>query len=49
MAYNLYLLPLSLKHCELVDTTDTRYLHQIHTPLVSPLMNTLYIKLYNDK
>ena len=35
MSYDLYPLPPSLKPCELVDTTDSRYLNQNHFPLVN--------------
>ena len=36
MTYDLYPLPLSLKPCEPIDSTDTRYLNQMHAPLVNP-------------
>ena len=47
IVYDLYPLPPSLKPCELVDTTDTRYLNQSHTPITNPLKKSLHIKLYN--
>ena len=49
MTYDLYPLPPSLKPCEPVDTTDTRYLNQSHTPITSPLKKALHIELYNEK
>ena len=49
MAYDLYPLPPSLKPCEHVDYTDTRYLNQMHTPLINPLKRALDIELYNEK
>ena len=49
MAYDLYPLPTSLKPCEHVDTTDTRYVNQSHDPLTNLLKKGLYIELYNEK
>ena len=49
MVYNLNPLPLSLKSCELIDTTDTRYLNQCHTSITNPLKKALHIELYNEK
>ena len=49
MVYDLYPLPLSLKACEPVDTTDTWYMNQPHDHLINPLKKVLYIKLYNQK
>ena len=49
MVYDLYPLPLSLKPCEPVDTTDTWYINQPHDDLVNPLKKVLYIELYNEK
>ena len=49
MAYDLYPLPPSLKPCEPVDTTDTRYLNQSSTPVANPLKKALHIELYNEK
>jgi len=49
MAYDLYPLPPSLKSCEPVDTIDTRYLNQFHTPITNPLKKALHIELYNEK
>ena len=45
----IYILLPSLKPCEPVDSTDTRYLNQVHTSLVNPLKRALDIKLYNEK
>ena len=49
MARDLYSLPSSLRPCEQVDSTDTRYLNQTHAPLVNPLKRSLHIELYNEK
>ena len=49
MTYDLYPLSPSLKPCEPVDTTDSRYLNQQHTPLANPLKKVLHIELYNEK
>ena len=49
MVYDFYPLPLSLKPCEPIDTTDTRYLNQSHTPITNRLMKALHIELYNEK
>ena len=49
MAYNLYPLPPSFKPFEPVDSTDTRYLNQMHAPLINSLKKALDIELYNDK
>ena len=44
MSYDLYHLPPSLKPCEPVDTTDSRYLNQQHSPLVNPLKKNSTLK-----
>ena len=49
MAPDLYPLPPSLKPCEPVDSTDTRYLNQTHAPLVNPLKKFLHVERYNEK
>ena len=49
MAYTFYPLPPSLKLCESVDSSNTRYLNQMHTPLINPLKKALDIELYNEK
>ena len=49
MAYDLYPLPPSLKPCEPVDTTYTRYLNQSHSSITNPLKKALHIELYNEK
>ena len=49
MVYDLYPLPSSLKPCELVNTIDTMYLNQSHTPITNPLKKKFYIELYNEK
>ena len=49
MAYTFYPLPPSLKLCESVDSTNTRYLNQMHAPLINPLKKALDIELYNEK
>ena len=49
MAYDLYPLTPSLKPCKPVDSTDTRYLNQSHTPIANPLKKALHIELYNEK
>ena len=49
MAYDLYPLPPSLKPCEPVDTTDTRYLNQSRIPIINHLKKALHIELYNEK
>ena len=49
MAHDLYPLPPSLKPCEPVDSTDTRYFNQMHSPLINPLKKALDIELYNEK
>ena len=49
MAYDLYPLLPSLKPCEPVDTTDTRYLNQSYTSVANPLKKALHIELYNEK
>ena len=49
MAYDLYPLPPSLKPCEPVDTTNTRYLNQSHSLFTNPLKKLLDIELYNEK
>ena len=47
MVVDLYPLPLSLKLCEHVDSSDTRYLNQSYSPIVNPLREPLNIELYN--
>ena len=49
MTYDLYPLPLSLTPCEHVNSTDIRYLNQMHAPLINSLKKALDIELYNDK
>ena len=49
MSEDLYILPPSLKPCEPVDGSDTRYLNQTHAPIVNPLHKPLSIELYNEK
>ena len=49
MAYDLYPLPQSLKPCETIDSIDTRYINQSHTPIANPLKKALHIELYNEK
>ena len=49
MAYDLNPLLPFLKPCKHIDTTDTHYLKQTHTPLVNPLRYVLHIKVYNEK
>ena len=49
MSDNLYILPPSLKPCEPMDRSDTRYLNQSHTHIVNPLKKQLNIELYNEK
>ena len=49
MVYDLCPLPPSLKPCEPVDSTNTRYLNQIHDPLINTLKMALDIKLYDEK
>ena len=45
MALNLYLLPPSLKSFEPIDSTDTHYLNQTHTPFVNPLKRLCTLNL----
>ena len=47
-ATDLYPLPHSLKPCEPVDTSDTRYLNQSYFPITNPLRKPLKIELYNE-
>ena len=49
IAYDLYPIPPSLKPCEPIDITDTRYLNQSHVSLTNLLKKDLHNKLYNDK
>ena len=49
MSEDVYILPPSLKPCEPVDSSDTRYLNQSHAPIVNPLKEPLSIELYNEK
>ena len=48
MAVDLYPLPPSLKPCEPVDSSDTRYLNQSYSPIINPLRKALNIELYNE-
>lgn len=47
MDYDFCPLPPSLKPCEPVDTTCTRYLNQSHTPLANSSKKDLHIELHN--
>ena len=47
-AVDIYILPPSLKPCEPVDSSDTRYLNQSYSPIVNPLGKPLNIELYNE-
>ena len=38
----------SLKPCEPVDSSDTRYLNQLYSPIVNSLRKALRIELYNE-
>jgi len=49
MATDFYHLPLSLKSCELVVSSDLRYLNQSYSPIINPLSKPLNIVLYNEK
>ena len=49
MTYDLCPLLLSIKPCEPMDTTYTRYLNQTHAPPINSLNKALHIELYNDK
>ena len=49
MAYDLCPLPPSLKPCEPIKTTETRYLNQSHTPITNSLKKALHIELYNEE
>ena len=48
MSLDLYILPPSLKSCDPVDESDTRYLNQSHAPIVDSLKKPLIIELYNE-
>ena len=48
MSIDLYPLPPSLKPCEPVDSSDTRYLNQSYYPIVNLLRKALNIELYNE-
>ena len=48
MEGDLYPLPPSLKLCELVDSSDIRYLYQSYSPIVNLLSKILNIELYNE-
>ena len=43
MSEDLYILPPSLKPCESMDGSDTRYLNQSHAPIVNPLKKPLIL------
>ena len=45
----LYIFPSSLKPCEPVENSDTRYLNQSFASIVNLLKKSLNIKLYNKK
>ena len=47
-AIDLYPLPPSLKPCEYIDSSYTRYLNQSYSPVVNPLSKSLHIELYNE-
>ena len=49
MVYDLYPLTQSLKPCEPVDSTNTRYLNQSHMHIANPLKKAFHIELYNEK
>ena len=49
MDHYLYPLSPSFKPRDPIDSTDTRYLNQHHTPLVNPLKKALHLALYNEK
>ena len=49
MSEYLYILPPSLKPCEPVDGSDTRYLSQSYDSIVNSLKKPLNIELYNEK
>ena len=48
-AADLYPLPPSLKPCESVDSSDTRYFNQSYYPVVNPLRKSLNNEFYNEK
>ena len=48
MATDLYPLPPYLKPCELVDSSDIRYLNQSYSPVVNLLHKPLNIVLFNE-
>ena len=45
----LYLLPPALFPSEILDTIDQQYFDSKHAPVVSPLLKSMCIELYNDK
>ena len=47
MAIYLYYLSLSLKPCEPVDNSDSRYLNQSYFPVANSVIKLLNIDLYN--
>ena len=49
MSEDIYILHPSLKPCEPVDRSDTRYLNQSHAPIINPLKKPLRIEVYNEK
>ena len=48
MTVDLCFLPLSLKPCEPVDSSETKYINQPYSPIVNPVCKILNIELYND-
>ena len=48
MASDLCSLPPSLKPCEPVNSSDTRYVSQSYSPIVNLLSKSLNIELYNE-
>ena len=43
------LLPPSVKSCELIGSSNKRYLHQLYVPVIKHLKKALNTELYNDK
>ena len=48
MNVGIYPLLLSLKPCEPIDSSDTRYLNRSYSPIVNPLRKALNIELCNE-
>ena len=48
MSEHLYILPLSLKPCEPVDSSYTHHFNQSHTSIANPLKKALNIELYKE-